>query len=272
MKQGFIICSSFAKELEFVIKKLNLPHIETRIVPSTCGNANNEECIYFKKRTTEFEQKVEYSNILMSQSCVGCENIKSRKDNGNHVFSPFCLEHFVPAQLLNHYIENKYYIITPGWLLQWKHTIVNRWKFDKETAPLFFNDTAKEILVIDTGVYRNYDPELKEFSEYINLKYTILPFGTDFFEKNIEAITYKQLQQNKTDEFLKFKKEETKDKNPVISLEKRLDFNNIQNSNYEIGKLTEMMSIKDNKTGKNTAIYDEEGKLTRTIRSRGIYK
>jgi len=207
MKTGFIVCSSYSRELKFVIEKLKLTDIEISVIPSTCGNSTADERAFFSRHKEELQKHVQHTNILMSSNCTHCERKSSENSHQHFVCPSFCLENLVPVQLLNHFIENKSYIITIGWLLQWEHTIIHRWKFTKEIATQFFNDVAKQVLIIDTGVYGDFQKQLIEFTEYVGLKYSILPIGIDFFEKNIESILYKHHQHRISVEYAKYKKE-----------------------------------------------------------------
>ncbi len=81
------------------------------------------------------------------------------------------------------------YLISPAWLANWqKH--LEQWGFDHEHAQLFFSDTAKKIVLLDTGIFENTLSNVEKFANYIGLPYTKIDIGLDFINYLLRALIF----------------------------------------------------------------------------------
>jgi PAS domain S-box-containing protein len=206
----FIVCSAYQKELKYVTQRLKLANNEISVMPCACASANSDEQRAFINRKNELEKNGEIPMVLLPASCAGIDNSHCKHDDRNCSCSTLCLEQIIPTELLNYYIEKRYYIVSSGWLYNWERVVKRHWKFTKESASLFFNEAAVKILVIDTGVHDDYDKLLKEFSEFADLDYTVLPVGISYFENKVQNIINEERQRQITAELIKYKKETSK--------------------------------------------------------------
>ncbi|MBI9013134.1 MAG: diguanylate cyclase [Clostridiales bacterium] len=196
-----VVCGNFFKEIKAIIESEGYKNVRLNVFPS--------ECVTFKK--------VEYENLVdiiskTKEECTsyevfcssGCVNIKSidesLKTTDDRVYinkTDVCFHMLVNKSILEYYIKERNYILTPGWLLKWKHYVKEVWKFNEETAQEFFKDTTSQLLLLDTGVYENTYEHLKEFSEYVNRPYHVIPVGLDYLRGYINNIIMKNTYETK---------------------------------------------------------------------------
>jgi len=91
-----------------------------------------------------------------------------------------CFELLTGATVIEGYLKEGAYLLTPGWLARWRH-YVDAWGFDRETAREFFGESATRLLLLDTGVDAGSPERLREFADYVGLPFEIVPVGLDFF-------------------------------------------------------------------------------------------
>lgn len=117
--------------------------------------------------------------------CCGlCE--KTHKNVDSDVSSvALCFYQVLNPETVNYFMKEGNYIVTPGWLKNWKTYVEDDWAFTKEIAQKFFSDSFKRILVLDTGTSENIIEDTKDFAYYINKPYDILPVGLDYYKKYI---------------------------------------------------------------------------------------
>jgi diguanylate cyclase (GGDEF)-like protein len=99
----------------------------------------------------------------------------------------FCFNHFLNEKLIERFISKGCYIITVGWLKKWNEHLKNN-GFDRETARHFFADFCREILLLNTGTEPDILSYLDDFSEYINIPYSVLDTGIDELQEYVENI------------------------------------------------------------------------------------
>ncbi|MBF0410184.1 MAG: response regulator [Candidatus Riflebacteria bacterium] len=184
----FTCCASYSRELHFVIDQIGAKNIDVRVIPSTCFSAKAADVEKNFQLLTEFDSQADSLEVLMPDSCVGCRKRMEMSDKFHFSNVSRCIDLVIQEKLVNHFIEKQYYIIAPGWLIQWKAFLINQWKFNADLAKLFFKETAREILLLDTEIYGDLTDQIKEFSEFVGLPYSIVPIGLDYYKKHIENI------------------------------------------------------------------------------------
>lgn len=191
-KLGFIVCNTYAKELERAIADLELTNTVTKVVPFVCGSTVLPTSNEYTKALSRLQETCDEIITMPVATCTSC--VLSCKDIEltNIVKPRICSEWVVPPQLLQHYIEQGRYVVTPGWLRQWRHIVIKKWGFNEDIAPGFFSDSASEILVMDTGIYPDCTENAEAFSRFAGLPYATIPIGLDYFKNHISSL-YNQI-------------------------------------------------------------------------------
>lgn len=186
-KLGIVTCANYFRELQAIVSLNENSNIELFCLKPTCFNPTSQEKKAFIKQYNSFKQRVQELVVLTPNGCTGL-NSSCANAILSHSSPSVCTELLASKSIVNQLIDEGNYIVTPGWLGNWETFIKRRCKFDKLSATQFFNDTTKQICVLDTGVYDDYSTSLKEFSEFVGLKYQILHIGLDFFQNHVDKI------------------------------------------------------------------------------------
>ena len=81
--------------------------------------------------------------------------------------------------LVESYMGRGYYIITPGWLKNWRKRI-SEMGFNQQIGRMFFSESTLKLLLLDTGVDELVENNLKEFSEFINIPSETIHIGLSY--------------------------------------------------------------------------------------------
>ena len=84
-------------------------------------------------------------------------------------------------------IKDGCYLISPAWLANWQRHL-EQWGFDHEHAQIFFKDTSKKIVLLDTGTLDNAFSEVEKFADYVGLPYTKIDIGLDFITQYLRTL------------------------------------------------------------------------------------
>jgi len=176
------LCSNIQRETENVVSSLKKINLELKIFPSFCGRPKLEE--HELKLTGKDDNNVRH--LVLGSSCL--QNLKNLdRQNLNFVIVDNCFQLFLNKDLIDHYILDGAYLISPNWLKNWKKNL-ELWKFDQITAKDFFSESCKYLLLLDTGVIPDIDFYLKEFSLYVNRESRSLPVGLDYFKLTLSNL------------------------------------------------------------------------------------
>lgn len=72
------------------------------------------------------------------------------------------------------------HLVTPGWLEHWQQH-VEHWQFDQQTAQAFFAESARQLLLLDTGVDPAAESQLRDCAAFLGLPADVMPVGLDHF-------------------------------------------------------------------------------------------
>lgn len=179
-KVCLLICKSYEKEIEIISKEFS--DVDIKTYNAKCNYPHIKE--NFDKELLEIYEKV----ILIGGCTIDKDNLPK---NVELIKSENCFYMFSPKSLVDSYIKDGAYIMTPGWLANWKEFVTKNWGFDKKTAIEFYKEFCKKLLLLDTGVDTDALQNLKEFSEFVEQPYEVLPIGLDQFKLYVTNIIAK---------------------------------------------------------------------------------
>jgi hypothetical protein len=90
-----------------------------------------------------------------------------------------CQELLLNRSILQAYLREGSYLVTPGWLAHWEDQ-ADEWGFDPETARDFFRESASHLLLMDTGIDDRSADRLAGLAAFAGLPFQIVPVGLDF--------------------------------------------------------------------------------------------
>lgn len=110
---------------------------------------------------------------------------------------PHCFYLIENCRLIDSYISERAYLISPGWLINWQSHI-DSLGFCRESAREFFHESAELLMLLDTGILDQSKELLSEFSDFIDLPYKIVPVGLEHLRLTLsEIVLTKRLEQEK---------------------------------------------------------------------------
>lgn len=173
------VCGNYYQEALNVIEREKLGDVSIITLPIDCRH-----CIYHNpEKLSEFTQK--YSNgaegdiqILSSASGISNNEIKPEKFY-------LCQSLLINKSLVTQYIGAGNYLLTPGWLRQWKKYVFDIWGFNETNGRAFWQESANKLIFLDSGIYNNIINDLKAFSTFTGLEYEIINVGMDYFKNNL---------------------------------------------------------------------------------------
>ena len=123
--------------------------------------------------------------IILGSHTVGIAGgtDNSRETAGPHLGSERqCMELLCPPRLLEHFQQQRSFIVSSGWLAGWK-TVVRKWGFQPDELKEFFRESAKKIIYLETLPSPASRDRLRAFAETVDLPVETVPIGVDFFQR-----------------------------------------------------------------------------------------
>lgn len=182
-KFEILCCNNYKKEVQLCLKELNIEDPIIHTYPAVCGSKRRKNIVTATKNFLELNKNIEVIGCLKSYSFNGsideCADVCIEKDDS-------CFDYVFQPAMNKYYMEQGYFLVTPGWLLNWKFYINEFWQFNQEQAVEFFKESANSFLLLDTQVDKNSETLIRELSDYVDLPYSILPIGLDYLKQKIE--------------------------------------------------------------------------------------
>ena len=100
-----------------------------------------------------------------------------------------CFNHLVNDQLMAYIVENGGYIITGGWLAQWRERM-DDYGFDQPTARRFFGEFCRELVFLETKPDPENEARLGELSAYLSLPARTMHVGLENLKIYLRSILY----------------------------------------------------------------------------------
>ena len=178
-----VSCSFLLPEIYIVISEGDYPDVDLQSFKANCS-----ENAYLTKRVQEIfsrskEQKKDV--IFIGGSCQSINKISPENVTALALEQDF--EMFMNPETIKHYLTNGYYIVTNGWLRSVDQHI-KCWGFNTNDAKLFFQESMKGIMCLDTQIPGDFMPNLEKLSAYMGLPFEILPVGLSHCKDKIDNI------------------------------------------------------------------------------------
>lgn len=185
MKLNIYVCEAFAKDYEAVVKKEQYEDVNIVRFPCFCSNKS----LLKKGYKLPVDEKGGSSIILAGTHCDALKLVEKQELNFQIKKSEYCFSHLINEQIIEFIIESGGYIVTNGWLEHWRQRLKGD-GFDRETAQKFFGDFCTQIVLLDTGIYKESEEKLNEFSEYIDIPSKKLDIGLEGLSIFVQSMVY----------------------------------------------------------------------------------
>ena len=100
---------------------------------------------------------------------------------------PQCCSMIADQDIIDRSILDSAYLVTPGWLANWA-ACIERMGLNLETAQTMFRETTSRVTLLDTGTDLMSALHLKEFADFIDRPYEIIPVGLLFLRLQLTQI------------------------------------------------------------------------------------
>jgi hypothetical protein len=172
-----VICHYFKPEVNAVLKEMELPEVEVHFFPAQCGRWQLK---LDKLKSETLDNIVPMELHVLGGACVtNLERVSEDITICNVHSLAQCFYMMAPRALVDNYLNLGAYLVTPGWLVNWKETVM-KWGFNRKTAVQLYQESLKKIVLLDTGVVSGVKHHLQEFSAYVGLPAEHLKIGTDY--------------------------------------------------------------------------------------------
>ncbi|MBI2851013.1 MAG: PAS domain S-box protein [Chloroflexi bacterium] len=172
-KLCLLVCEDLEREARSVIESEGLEHVALVTFPAGCGRL---ELQAMRNLLSDCREKYQRVHLLGGCCLSGSEELEAYRAPKAQT----CFHLLQSRDFVDGYLEEGCYLVTPGWLANWRRYI-DGWGFDRETARQFFGESASRLALLDTGVWEKTDENLREFSEFVGLPCQTVKIGFDFF-------------------------------------------------------------------------------------------
>jgi signal transduction histidine kinase/ActR/RegA family two-component response regulator len=127
--------------------------------------------------------------IICGENCAILQQDNISKLTYKVITSNYCFNHLVNEKLIEFIFEKGGYILTVGWLKNWRNRLVDE-GFDRVTAQLFYSEFCKELVLLETGIDLENKIRIEELSDYLGIPYKILNIGLDNLKIFLRSVVF----------------------------------------------------------------------------------
>ena len=175
-----------APEISAVLQEEGELDIELEVLPCLCLSKTKKEA--FEQQMSEIAYKSVDRLLICSNHCGMLKQLSQVPSKFQVMMNVSCFNHLIPNQFLEYITQKGGYVITTGWLKNWRENLASA-GFDSKTARGFFGEFCTELVMLDSGLMGNLQLELQSLSSYLSLPCRIIPVELE----RIRVILHKQI-------------------------------------------------------------------------------
>ena len=177
--QVLAFCENYRKEISSLNLPERFPDVDLIFFPVNCGQPPADWRQVQKKITKNLQFNMLH---VASSACMsGIPQEHQAIFQQHNCILHQCHHLLLNPCLVDFYVQQGYYLVTPGWLERWPQLIA-QWGFDQHTAKQFFQEAVRGVLLLDTGIYPDAQANLAAFSEYTGLDAQSIPVGLEYLD------------------------------------------------------------------------------------------
>ncbi|MEM5775248.1 MAG: hypothetical protein AAGU05_09630, partial [Anaerolineaceae bacterium] len=154
-----VVCSDFQAEVEAVIRLEGWSDVTVRTFPQMCGHPNQPALPVQENMAGLVDRK----NVAV----INCARMQPDLTTANVRQLPQCCCMLVNRTVIDDAIRRGRYILTPGWLKNWRGHLA-AWGFDQTSARQYFHESLTGLLLLDTGLEEPGREHLAEMAEFLD--------------------------------------------------------------------------------------------------------
>ena len=137
-KLGIFICNNLAPELAEILKTGDYPDVKLMSYPNSCTGSTLDNDLIAKLISPVSDKFSKILFFVSSCKTTGKSNIfQAKKVEIIHLEQ--CFELILNKEIIYNFIRQGYYLVTNGWLKQYKNHIAD-WGFKEESAKYFLEN------------------------------------------------------------------------------------------------------------------------------------
>jgi diguanylate cyclase (GGDEF)-like protein len=174
-KLCLLCCENFRCEIEAAVAAEGWTDVAVAVFPARCGRPpmSWEE---LRPLVQESCSQV----LIVGNACLrGLDEPPADWPPVRQLRQEECFHLLAGASLVAEAIARDAYLITPGWLDDWRGKL-GKMGFDEASAGGFFRDFARELLLLDTGTVADAPRKLAELATVVGLPGTRVAVGLDY--------------------------------------------------------------------------------------------
>ena len=195
-KITLFVCENYQRELEFTLRELQDESLEGFAFPASCQAACTRN--FLEDWIQTHPEKSKFSIFAFGGACLHSE-FSNTTDLVHTDRCEQCFYRIVNRSLVDSLQSKRCYILTPGWVWEWKKHI-HTWGDNQAVIREMMRETTDRLVMLDTGVIDSIVPYLEELSDYLAIPYEIMTVGMDYFKIWIEKSILEVIHQNKIQE------------------------------------------------------------------------
>ena len=196
-KLCILVCENFEKELAATGLSEQFDDVATATFPARCGHPQimRDELEQIASTCEEASTQI----CMLGSCCIaGLEKLRSGPERYHIHRLDQCFHLFAGREVIDTHLRQGAYLLTSGWLAHWRDRM-DQWGFDRETARMFFAESASRLVLLDTGA----DPEislrlLHEFADFTGRPSEVVCTDPDFFRLFLTEIIMKWYMENES--------------------------------------------------------------------------
>lgn len=174
-KLCFLCCQNFRPEIEAAIAAEGWPDVGVAAFPVRCGHPPLHWDELHPLLTNDCTQVV-----VLGRACLQELHTPPKEwPSVQCLKQEECFDLVAGPTLVAETIARDGYLVTPGWLEDWRGNL-RHMGFDEGSAAEFFQDFAGELVLLDTGTFPDASRKLAELSRTVGLPVTRIAVGIDY--------------------------------------------------------------------------------------------
>jgi diguanylate cyclase (GGDEF)-like protein/PAS domain S-box-containing protein len=182
-KLCLLCCHNFHAEVAAVVAAEGWTDVSVVAFPSRCGRPP----LSWEELSPQVEKDCSRI-VIFGRACL--QGLGDPSDDWPQVKTiqlEECFDLVAGATFVAEAIARDAYLITPGWLADWRGNL-HKMGFNEGNVAEFFQDFARELLLLDTGVAADAGNQLAEFAGAAGLPATRAAVGLDYLRQSLARL------------------------------------------------------------------------------------
>ena len=181
-----LVCGSYQREVSAALAQDGYGDVIVSTFPSFCGTPTLRSEDLSRSLPDDFGPGDEV-HVLGGGCLLGRLDMKTVPGHWHVHRMGVCHEMLAGHTLCREEATEGAYLLSSGWLGNWRNRLAG-WGFDQDTARKFFSESARSLLLLDTGVLPGSAEELAAFAAFVDLPAESLSVGLDHLRLCLDRI------------------------------------------------------------------------------------